>query len=69
MSKAKELRELADHELGERIDEGVKELFNLRFDMATAQVADTSRIRTLKREVARLRTITNERAQAAAKAE
>lgn len=65
MSKATEIREFGDHELKERIDEGVKELFNLRFDMATAQVANTSRIKTLKREIARMRTILNERAASA----
>ena len=68
MTKPSELRELGDTEIAERIDEGVKELFNLRFDVATAQVANTSRIRTLKREVARLRTISAERARASAKA-
>ncbi len=68
MTKPSELRELGDSEIAERIAEGVKELFNLRFDVATAQVANTSRIRTLKREIARLRTIAAERARASAKA-
>ena len=65
MTKASELRELADQELAERIEQDTKELFNLRFDIATAQVADTARIGNLKREIARLRTIARERAAAA----
>ncbi len=68
MSKASEFREFGDHELKERLDENVKELFNLRFDIATAQVANTSRIKSVKRDIARMRTILNERAAAAASA-
>ena len=65
MTKPSELRTLADAELAERIEELTKELFSLRFDLATSQVANTARVSTLKRDVARLRTIQNERAKSA----
>ncbi len=65
MTKPSELRALADAELAERIDEITKELFNLRFDLATSQVANTARVGSLKRDLARLRTIQNERAKSA----
>ncbi|CAG4932812.1 MULTISPECIES: 50S ribosomal protein L29 [Acidithrix] len=61
MSKASELRDFGDQELQERLDENIKELFQLRFDLATAQVANTSRVGLLKREVARIHTIMTER--------
>ena len=65
MTKPSELRTLADAELAERIEEVTKELFSLRFDLATSQVANTARVSALKRDVARLRTIQNERAKSA----
>ncbi|MDA8262513.1 MAG: 50S ribosomal protein L29 [Actinomycetota bacterium] len=65
MTKPSELRTLADAELAERIEELTKELFSLRFDLATSQVANTARVSALKRDVARLRTIQNERAKSA----
>ncbi|MDA8103119.1 MAG: 50S ribosomal protein L29 [Nitrospiraceae bacterium] len=65
MTKPSEFRALADAELAERIAEFTKELFNLRFDLATSQVANTARVGGLKRDIARLRTIQNERAKGA----
>ena len=65
MTKPSELRALADAEIAERIQEFTKELFNLRFDLATSQVANTARVSALKRDIARLRTIQNERAEGA----
>ena len=58
---AGELRELTDEELIERLRESKEELFNLRFQMATGQLHNNRRLRTVRREIARLYTILRER--------
>jgi large subunit ribosomal protein L29 len=63
--KALELRELDASELAEKLDEAKEELFNLRFQMATNQLDNTSRLRELRREVARINTIIREQEIAA----
>jgi large subunit ribosomal protein L29 len=66
--KASEIRELTDAELTARIGELEEERFRLRFRGATEQLEDPLRLRTLRRDVARLKTIQRERAlQGAAK--
>ncbi len=64
MTKAKDLRVLADVELDEKLEETKRELFTLRFQLATAQSTNTARLLYLKREVARLLTLKSEREQA-----
>jgi large subunit ribosomal protein L29 len=59
--KAKEIRELTAEELNLRIEQARKELFNLRMQQASAQLEKPSRIRELRRDVARLQTIQTER--------
>jgi large subunit ribosomal protein L29 len=61
VSKAVDLRQLADEDLERSLAEARAELFNLRFQLVTGQVSDTSRIRALRREVARILTIQRER--------
>ncbi len=61
--KPAELRQLTVDELRRRLDETYQELFNLRFQLATKQLADTSRIRQVKRDIARLHTILRERSR------
>ncbi len=61
--RASELRQLTAEELQRRLDETYQELFNLRFQLATKQLADTSRVRQVRRDIARLRTLLSERAQ------
>jgi large subunit ribosomal protein L29 len=61
--KATELRQLTVDELRHRLDETYQELFNLRFQLASKQLADTSRIRQVKRDVARLQTELRQRVQ------
>jgi large subunit ribosomal protein L29 len=61
--KAVELRQLTVDELRHRLDETYQELFNLRFQLASKQLADTSRIRQVKRDVARLQTELRQRVQ------
>ena len=56
-----ELRELHDEELDTRLREAKEELFNLRFQMATGQLDNNRRLRTVKHEIARIYTILRER--------
>ncbi|WP_018177830.1 50S ribosomal protein L29 [Jongsikchunia kroppenstedtii] len=58
---ASELRELTDEELLERLRESKEELFNLRFQMATGQLDNNRRLRTVRREIARVYTVMRER--------
>jgi large subunit ribosomal protein L29 len=55
----------------ERIDEEVvklkKEQFNLRFQRATGQLENTARVRQVRRDIARLKTVANEKRAAQAK--
>ena len=62
MTKPAELRELTPVDLAQRLAETQRELFNLRFQLATGRLENPSRIGVLRREVARLRTLETERA-------
>lgn len=65
MSTPSEIRALSDKEIHEKIEEAKAELFNLRFQKASGQLENTSRVRVVKREIARLKTILRERELAA----
>jgi large subunit ribosomal protein L29 len=67
--KAVELREKTPDQLREQLETLKKEAFNLRFQAATGQLENTARKRTVRREIARVNTILNEKARAAAGAE
>ena len=58
---AGELRELTGEELTERLRESKEELFNLRFQMATGQLNNNRRLRTVRQEIARIYTVLRER--------
>ncbi|MBY4572429.1 50S ribosomal protein L29 [Gordonia paraffinivorans] len=58
---ASELRELSDADLVDRLKESKEELFNLRFQMATGQLDNNRRLRTVRREIARIYTVMRER--------
>ena len=58
--KAIELRQFSYQELGEKLDEAKEELFNLRFQMATNQLDNTTRLREVRREIARIYTVRRE---------
>ena len=58
---AGELRELTNEELTDRLRESKEELFNLRFQMATGQLHNNRRLRTVRREIARVYTVLRER--------
>ena len=55
--KAFDLRELTMVELQEKLDEAKAELFNLRFQMATNQLDNSSRLREVRRDIARIKTV------------
>lgn len=58
--KAKDLRDLTPAELEQKYLDFKDELFNLKFQLATGQLENTARIRTVKRNIARVLTIMNE---------
>jgi large subunit ribosomal protein L29 len=62
--KAAELRDLSDEELRGKLRELQEELFNLRFQLATGQIENVGRIRTVRRDIARLKTVEQQRALA-----
>lgn len=60
-TNAAELRELTDEELVLRLRESKEELFNLRFQMATGQLDNNRRLRTVRHDIARIYTVMRER--------
>ncbi len=60
-TSAGELRELTDDELTDKLRESKEELFNLRFQMATGQLDNNRRLRTVRQEIARIYTVLRER--------
>lgn len=59
--KAHELRNLEDEALRAKLDDYYQELFNLRFQKVTGRLANTSRPRQVRRDIARIKTILRER--------
>ncbi len=57
----KEIRELSTEEILSKIEESKEELFNLRFQQATGSLEKPSRLRELRRLVARMKTVLRER--------
>ena len=68
-SKTAELRNMDTEELESRLNETRQELFNLRFQLVTGQLDNSSRIGEVRRTVARMETILREREIAAAEAD
>jgi large subunit ribosomal protein L29 len=63
--KVKDIRDLTNEELGQRTDDSARELLNLRMRKSGGQLENPLRIRELRREIARLNTVINERRRAA----
>ena len=61
MATANELRELNAEELLIKLRESKEELFNLRFQMATGQMDNNRRLRTVRHDIARIYTVMRER--------
>lgn len=67
----KSVREMDSARLKEELGKLKKEQFNLRFQRATGQLENTSRVRAVRRDIARLKTVANQKragAEPAAKA-
>jgi large subunit ribosomal protein L29 len=69
--KAAEIRKMSVDETESQLTDARHELLNLRFQTITGQLTDTSRVRAIRRDIARMETILNEKklAQAAEESE
>ncbi len=59
--KYKDIQAMSDDELAKKLEEGRAELFNLRFQMATSQLDNMARVKTVKKDIARV--LTEQRAR------
>ncbi len=64
-TQTREIRQMTDAEIRQAIDDTKEELFNLRFQWESGQLEDYTRIRQLKKAIARYLTILRERELAA----
>jgi large subunit ribosomal protein L29 len=62
--KAQEIRELSDKERLEKIQDLEQELFNLKFQLATGKIENPSRLRLIRRTIARIKTVEREKSAA-----
>jgi large subunit ribosomal protein L29 len=67
--KAREVHQMSDTELSERLRESYQELFNLRIQKATHELTNTARPRQVRKDIARIKTIMRERQLAGAAGE
>lgn len=63
--KATDVRAKTDDELAGELDVLGKEIFNLRFQRANGQLENTARVREVRRDIARIKTVLGERHRAA----
>jgi large subunit ribosomal protein L29 len=61
--KAADVRAKTDDELKSELGQLAKEMFNLRFQKASGQMENTARIRQARRDVARIKTVLDERSR------
>jgi large subunit ribosomal protein L29 len=61
ITTAAELRDLSPDDLATKLAEAKEELFNLRFQAATGQLENHGRLRTVRRDIARIYTVLRER--------
>jgi large subunit ribosomal protein L29 len=66
MTKIADLKVKTDGELGDQLALLKREQFNLRFQAATSQLEKSSRVREVRRDIARIKTLQNERSRSAA---
>jgi large subunit ribosomal protein L29 len=67
MTKPADLRAHTDDQLSEQLGNLKREAFNLRFQAATSQLEKPSRVREVRRDIARIKTLQSERARSEAK--
>lgn len=58
--KTSEIRELSDKERLDKTRDFQEEMFNLKFQLATGKIENPSRLRTLRRDIARIKTVVKE---------
>jgi large subunit ribosomal protein L29 len=61
MARIRELRDLGEQDLLERLESSKEELFNLRFQLATGQLDNPMRIKQVRHDVAQILTVLRER--------
>lgn len=61
MKKASEIRALSEQDMAKELEETARELFNLRMQNATGQLANVDQISKTRRSIARIKTIMNEK--------
>ncbi len=61
LMKANELREMTTQELDNKLTDLKSELFNLRFQLATGQLDNPMRIKAVRKDIARVKTVVRER--------
>ena len=66
MAKTEDLRQKSDDQLSEELTTLKREQFNLRFQAATNQLEKSSRVREVRRDIARIKTLQSQRTRAAA---
>ena len=59
--KARDLHDLSDEELAQKLADTRQELFNLRFQSVTGALENSARLKLAKREIARILTVRHER--------
>ncbi|MBP9211244.1 MAG: 50S ribosomal protein L29 [Bacteroidetes bacterium] len=59
--KSQELRQLTTEEIGKRIEENLEALATMKFQKATSQVENTSKFTSLRKDIARMKTVIRER--------
>lgn len=67
MAKIADLKAKTDDQLNEELGNLKREAFNLRFQAATSQMEKPSRVREVRRDIARIKTLQTERTRSAAK--
>ncbi|MHA6719053.1 50S ribosomal protein L29 [Sphingomonas sp. RS6] len=67
MTKATDFRAQTEDQLSEALGNLKREAFNLRFQAATSQLEKPSRVKEVRRDIARIKTLQNERSRSAAK--
>ena len=61
LMKVKEVRQLSEAELSNKLSELKAELFNLRFQLATGQLDNPLKVKAVRKDIARVKTIVKER--------
>ena len=67
MTKATDFRAKTEDQLSEELGNLKREAFNLRFQAATSQLEKSSRVREVRRDIARIKTLQSERSRSTAK--